>query len=168
MIILTFKHKGYNRNIELIDDTFKSIYYDLGELLNGSEPTFEEDIFIANEVNSFNEIIYDKLIEEDENKAIEYWNQAKEYITEENYKSFIEDVFIGKGYKKEEYTLQFHNVYYFDEIIDYFNLKFNLKDLERVNNSLLKTGKVKKDWNDRLYTEDYNLYKQLEIELEDN
>lgn len=167
MIILTFKHKGYNRNIELIGDTFKSIYYDLGELLNGSEPTFEEDIFIANEVNSFNEMIYDKLIEEDENKAIEYWNQAKEYITEENYKSFIEDLFIGKGYK-EEYTLQFHNVYYFDEIIDYFNLKFNLKDLERVNNSLLKTGKVKKDWNDRLYTEDYNLYKQLEIELEDN
>ncbi len=168
MIILTFKHKGYNRNIELIDDTFKSVYYDLGELLNGSEPTFQEDLFIVNEVNNFNEMIYDKLIEEDENKAIEYWNQAKEYITEENYKSFIEDAFTGKGYKKEEYTLQFHNVYYFDEIIDYFNLKFNLKDLERVNNSLLKTGKVKKDWNDRLYTEDYNLYKQLEIELEDN
>ena len=168
MMILTFKHKGYNRKIELIDDTFKNIYYDLGRLLNGIKPTFEEDIFIANEVNSFNEMIYDKLIEEDENKAIEYWNQAKEYITEENYKSFIEDVFIGKGYKKEEYTLQFHNVYYFDEIIDYFNLKFNLFDLERVNNSLLKTGKVKKDWNDRLYKEDYNLYKQLEIELEDN
>lgn len=147
MIILTFKHKGYNRNIELIDDTFKSIYYDLGELLNGSEPTFEEDIFIVNEVNSFNEKIYDKLIEEDENKAIEYWNQAKEYITEENYKSFIEDVFIGKGYKKEEYTLQFHNGYYLDEITGYFYLKFNLKDLERVS---IKTWKVKKDWHDKL------------------
>lgn len=32
---------------------------------------------------------------------------------------------------------------------------------------LLATGKVEIDFNDRLYTEDYNLYKQLEIELED-
>ncbi|AME09294.1 MULTISPECIES: hypothetical protein [Gemella] len=74
--------------------------------------------------------------------------------------------FYGQDIK--DYLIQYHNVYYFDEIVEYDNLKYNYKDLDRVNKKLLSTGKVKVDFNERLYTEDVKLYEQLEIKLEDN
>lgn len=165
MLELKFKHRGYNRLVEIQGDTFQEMYYELNQMLNSMEPTFQEDRFIE-DLEQFDNEYYKKLFEQDPERANEYWELMKEFICEGNYKDFIDDIFYGQDIK--DYLIQYHNVYYFDEIVEYYNLKYSYKDLDRMNKKLLSTGKVKEDFNGRLYTEDIKLYEQLEIELEDN
>ena len=47
MLVLKFKHRGYNkREVEIEGANFRGIYYELGMLLNPSEPSFEEERYI--------------------------------------------------------------------------------------------------------------------------
>ena len=96
MIKLTFKHRGYNRIIEFIEDTYRSIYYQLGEMLNRGEPTFEEDRFIEDTIDYEK---YQELMNEDLDKAMDYWEEVKETIIEENYRDFIASLLEGNNYR---------------------------------------------------------------------
>ena len=113
---------------------------------------------------------YDKdfymyLLETEEDEALDYYDSFVEKISDSKYKDFIDSIMEGKNYRDSDYEFYYKGVCYFDSIIDYSNLSY--KEQEQINQNLLATGKVEIDFNDRLYTEDYNLYKQLEIELED-
>lgn len=96
MIKLTFKHRGYNRIIEFTEDTYRSIYYQLGEMLNRGEPTFEEDRFIEDKMDYEK---YQELMDEDFDKAMDYWEEVKETITEEDYRDFIASLLEGNNYR---------------------------------------------------------------------
>lgn len=95
MIKLTFKHRGYNRVVEFKEETYQSIYYQLGEMLSKGEPTFEEDRFIEDKMDYEK---YQELMDEDFDKAMDYWEEVKETITEENYRDFIADLMAGNRY----------------------------------------------------------------------
>ena len=96
MIKLTFKHRGYNRIVEFKEETYQSIYYQLGEMLNRGEPTFEEDRFIEDKMDYEK---YQELMDEDFDKAMDYWEEVKETITEENYRDFIASLLEGNNYR---------------------------------------------------------------------
>lgn len=164
MLVLKFKHRGYNRVEEIEGNNFRGIYYDLSMLLNPSMSTFEEEQYILLD-EDYDEDFYMYLSETEEDEALDYYNSFVEKISDSKYKDFIDSVMQGKNYRSSDYEFYFKGVHYFDTIIEYSNLGYN--DKEKINQNLLATGKVEKDFNDRLYTEDYNLYKQLEIELED-
>ena len=96
MIKLTFKHRGYNRMVEFKEETYQSIYYQLGEMLSKGEPTFEEDRFIEDKMDYEK---YQELMDEDFVKAMDYWEEVKETITEENYRDFIASLLEGNNYR---------------------------------------------------------------------
>ena len=96
MIKLTFKHKGYNRIVEFTEDTYRSIYYQLGEMLNRGEPTFEEDRFIEDRMDDEK---YQELMDKDIDEAFEYWEDVKETITDETYRDFIVSLLEGNNYR---------------------------------------------------------------------
>lgn len=102
MITLTFKHRGYNRIVEFKEETYQSIYYQLGEMFNSGEPTFNEDRLIE-ELIDYDK--YQELMDEDFDKAMDYWEKTKELITEEDYKDFIEDLMYSNRYEKYNYEL---------------------------------------------------------------
>ena len=133
-------------------------------LLNPSLSTFEEEQYILSD-EDYDEDFYMYLLETAEDEALDYYNSFVEKITDSKYKDFIDSVMQGVNYRDSDYEFYYKGVCYFDSIIDYSNLSY--KEQEKINQNLLATGKVEIDFNDRLYTEDYNLYKQLEIELED-
>ena len=151
MLVLKFKRRGYKKEVEIEGANFRGIYYDLSMLLNPSLSTFEKEQYILSETA--------------EDEALDYYNSFVEKITDSKYKDFIDSVMQGANYRDSDYEFYYKGVCYFDSIIDYSNLSY--KEQEKINQNLLATGKVEIDFNDRLYTEDYNLYKQLEIELED-
>ena len=95
MIKLTFKHRGYNRIVEFKEETYQYIYYQLGEMFNPGEPTFNEDRLIE-ELMDYDK--YQELMDEDLDKAMDYLEETKEKITEENYRDFIEDLMLGNNY----------------------------------------------------------------------
>ena len=95
MIKLTFKHRGYNRVVEFKEETYQSIYYQLAEMFNPGEPTANEDRFIE-ELIDYDK--YQELMDEDFDKAMDYWEEIKETITEENYRDFIADLMAGNRY----------------------------------------------------------------------
>ena len=165
MLVLKFKHRGYNkREVEIEAANFRGIYYELGMLLNPNEPSFEEDRYILFD-EDYDKDFYMYLLETAEDEALDYYDSFVEKISDSKYKDFIDSLMQGKNYRCSDYQFYFKGVHYFDSIIDYSNLSY--KEQEQINQNLLATGKVEIDFNDRLYTEDYNLYKQLEIELED-
>jgi hypothetical protein len=96
MIKLTFKHRGYNRVVEFKEETYQSIYYQLGEMLNRGEPTFEEDRFIEDKIDYEK---YQELMDKDFDEAMDYWEEVKETITEENYRDFIASLLEGNNYR---------------------------------------------------------------------
>lgn len=96
MIKLTFKHKGYNRIVEFTEDTYRNIYYQLGEMLNRGEPTFEEDRFIEDRMDDEK---YQELMDKDIDEAFEYWEEVKETITDETYRDFIVSLLEGNNYR---------------------------------------------------------------------
>lgn len=96
MIKLTFKHKGYNRIVEFTEDSYRSIYYQLGEMLNRGEPTFEEDRFIEDRMDDEK---YQELMDKDIDEAFEYWEEVKETITDETYRDFIVSLLEGNNYR---------------------------------------------------------------------
>ena len=100
MIKLTFKHKGYNRTVEYTEDTYRSIYYQLGELLNKGEPTFEEDRYIEDKIDYEK---YQELMDKDFDEAFEYWEEVKETIKDETYRDFIVSLLEGKNYRDYEF-----------------------------------------------------------------
>lgn len=100
MIKLTFKHRGYNRVVEFKEETYQSIYYQLGELLSKGEPTFEEDRFIEDKMDYEK---YQELMDEDFDKAMDYWEEVKETITDETYRDFIVSLLDGRNYKDYEF-----------------------------------------------------------------
>lgn len=164
MLVLKFKHRGYKKEVEIEGENFRGIYYDLCMLLNPSLSTFEEEQYILSD-EDYDEDFYMYLLETAEDEALDYYNSFVEKITDSKYKDFIDSVMQGANYRDSDYEFYYKGVYYFDSIIDYSNLSY--KEQEQINQNLLATGKVEIDFNNRLYTEDYNLYKQLEIELED-
>lgn len=164
MLVLKFKHRGYKKEVEIEGANFRGIYYDLSMLLKPSLPTFEEEQYILSD-EDYDEDFYMNLLETAEDEALDYYNSFVEKISDSKYKDFIDSVMQGKNYRSLDYEFYFKGVHYFDTIIEYSNLGYN--DKEKINQNLLATGKVEIDFNDRLYTKDYNLYKQLEIELED-
>ena len=100
MIKLTFKHRGYNRIVEFEEETYQSIYYQLEEMFNPGEPTFLEDRLVE-ELIDYEK--YQELIDEDlDDEAMNYWEEAKENITEENYKDFIDEIMNGNRYLNYE------------------------------------------------------------------
>ena len=164
MLVLKFKHRGYKKEVEIESENFRGIYYDLSVLLNPSLSTFEEEQYILSD-EDYDEDFYMYLSEKAEDEALDYYNSFVEKISDSKYKDFIDSVMQGANYRDSDYEFYYKGVCYFDSIIDYSNLSY--KEQEQINQNLLATGKVKIDFNDRLYTEDYSLYKQLEIELED-
>ena len=164
MLVLKFKHSGYQREVEIEGNNFRGIYYDLGMLLNSNSPSLEEEQYILFD-EDYDEDLYIYLLETSGDEALDYYNSFVERISDNKYKDFIVEIMEGKNYTSSDYEFYFKGVHYFDTIIEYDNLGYN--DKEKINQNLLATGKVEIDFNDRLYTEDYNLYKQLEIELED-
>lgn len=164
MLVLKFKHRGYKKEVEIEGANFRGIYYDLSMLLNPSLSTFEEEQYILSD-EDYDEDFYMYLSETAEDDALDYYNSFVEKISDSKYKDFIDSVMQGANYRDSDYKFYYKGVCYFDSIIDYSNLSY--KEQEQINQNLLATGKVEIDFNDRLYTEDYNLYKQLEIELED-
>ncbi|WP_314004736.1 hypothetical protein [Gemella morbillorum] len=165
MLVLKFKHRGYNkREVEIEAANFRGIYYELGMLLNSNEPSFEEERYILSD-EDYDKDFYMYLFETSEDEALDYYNSFVEKISDSKYKDFIDSIMEGKNYRDSDYEFYLKGVHYFDTIIEYSNLGYS--DKEKINQNLLATGKVEIDFNDRLYTEDYNLYKQLEIELED-
>ena len=86
MITLKFNYKGKIR--EFKEEKYSTIYYQIGELLNVGEPTFEEDMYIQ-QMEEFDREKYLNLTDEDFEKSIEYWEDLKEKITEETYRNFI-------------------------------------------------------------------------------
>lgn len=164
MLVLKFKRRGYKKEVEIEGANFRGIYYDLSMLLNPSLSTFEEEQYILSD-EDYDEDFYMYLLETAEDEALDYYNSFVEKITDSKYKDFIDSVMQGANYRDSDYEFYYKGVCYFDSIIDYSNLSY--KEQEQINQNLLATGKVEIDFNDRLYTEDYSLYKQLEIELED-
>lgn len=164
MLVLKFKHRGYKKEVEIDSENFRGIYYDLSVLLNPSLSTFEEEQYILSD-EDYDEDFYMYLSEKAEDEALDYYNSFVERISDSKYKDFIDSVMQGANYRDSDYEFYYKGVCYFDSIIDYSNLSY--KEQEQINQNLLATGKVEIDFNDRLYTEDYSLYKQLEIELED-
>ena len=164
MLVLKFKRRGYKKEVEIEGANFRGIYYDLSMLLNPSLSTFEEEQYILSD-EDYDEDFYMYLLETAEDEALDYYNSFVEKITDSKYKDFIDSVMQGANYRDSDYEFYYKGVCYFDSIIDYSNLSY--KEQEQINQNLLATGKVEIDFNDRLYTEDYHLYKQLEIELED-
>ena len=164
MLVLKFKHRGYKKEVEIESENFRGIYYDLSVLLNPSLSTFEEEQYILSD-EDYDEDFYMYLSEKAEDEALDYYNSFVEKISDSKYKDFIDSVMQGSNYRDSDYEFYYKGVCYFDSIIDYSNLSY--KEQEQINQNLLATGKVEIDFNDRLYTEDYSLYKQLEIELED-
>lgn len=164
MLVLKFKHRGSKKEVEIEAKNFRGIYYDLGMLLNPIEPSFEEERYILSD-EDYDKDFYMYLLETEEDEALAYYDSFVEKISDSKYKDFIDSLMQGKNYRSSDYQFYFKGVHYFDTIIEYSNL--GQKEQEQINQNLLATGKVEKDFNDRLYTEDYNLYKQLEIELED-
>ena len=164
MLVLKFKRRGYKKEVEIEGKNFRGIYYELGMLLNLSEPSFEEEQYVLAD-EDYDKDFYMYLLETSEDEALDYYDSFVEKISDSKYKDFIDSIMEGKNYRDSDYEFYFKGVYYFDSIIDYSNLSY--KEQEQINQNLLATGKVEIDFNDRLYTEDYNLYKQLEIELED-
>lgn len=164
MLVLKFKRRGYKKEVEIEGANFRGIYYDLSMLLNPSLSTFEEEQYILSD-EDYDEDFYMYLLETAEDEALDYYNSFVEKITDSKYKDFIDSVMQGANYRDSDYEFYYKGVCYFDSIIDYSNLSY--KEQEKINQNLLATGKVEIDFNDRLYTEDYSLYKQLEIELED-
>lgn len=164
MLVLKFKRRGYKKEVEIESKNFRGIYYDLSMLLNPSLSTFEEEQYILSD-EDYDEDFYMYLLETAEDEALDYYNSFVEKITDSKYKDFIDSVMQGANYRDSDYEFYYKGVCYFDSIIDYSNLSY--KEQEKINQNLLATGKVEIDFNDRLYTKDYSLYKQLEIELED-
>ena len=163
MLVLKFKRRGYKKEVEIEGKNFRGIYYELGMLLNPSEPSFEEERYILSD-EDYDKDFYMYLFEMSEDEALDYYDSFVEKISDSKYKDFIDSVMQGNNYRSSDYEFYFKGVHYFDTIIEYSNL--GQKEQEQINQNLLATGKVEKDFNDILYTEDYNLYKQLEIELE--
>ena len=95
MIKLTFKHRGYNRVVEFKEETYQNIYYQLAEMFNPGEPTFNEDRLIEDKMDYEK---YQELMDEDFDKAMDYWEEVKETITEEDYRDFISDLMAGNRY----------------------------------------------------------------------
>ena len=164
MLVLKFKRRGYKKEVEIEGANFRGIYYDLSMLLNPSLSTFEEEQYILSD-EDYDEDFYMYLLETAEDEALDYYNSFVEKITDSKYKDFIDSVMQGANFRDSDYEFYYKGVCYFDSIIDYSNLSY--KEQEQINQNLLATGKVEIDFNDRLYTEDYSLYKQLEIELVD-
>lgn len=164
MLVLKFKRRGYKKEVEIESKNFRGIYYELGMLLNPSEPSFEEERYILSD-EDYDKDFYMYLLETSEDEALDYYDSFVEKISDSKYRDFIDSLMQGKNYRSSDYEIYYKGVCYFDSIIDYSNLSY--KEQEQINQNLLATGKVEIDFNDRLYTEDYNLYKQLEIELED-
>ena len=164
MLVLKFKRRGYKKEVEIESKNFRGKYYDLSMLLNPSLSTFEEEQYILSD-EDYDEDFYMYLWETAEDEALDYYNSFVEKITDSKYKDFIDSVMQGANYRDSDYEFYYKGVCYFDSIIDYSNLSY--KEQEKINQNLLATGKVEIDFNDRLYTKDYSLYKQLKIELED-
>lgn len=164
MLVLKFKHRGCKKEVEIEGKNFRGIYYELGILLNPSEPSLEEEQYIFFD-EDYDEDLYMYLLETSEDEALDYYNSFVERISDNKYKDFIAEIMEGKNYRSSDYEFYFKGVHYFDTIIEYSNL--GIKEREQINKNLLATGKVEIDFSDRLYTKDYNLYQQLEIELED-
>ena len=94
MITLRFKHNGKTR--EFKEEKYSTIYYQIGELLNVGEPTFEEDMYIQQR-KEFDREKYLNLTDEDFEKSVEYWEDLKEKITEETYRDFISTALEGSS-----------------------------------------------------------------------
>ena len=95
-IEIIYKYKGEQK--KLTEDSFQDLYYEIAEEIKPFETTVEEDNFIEN-MNFFNNILYNKLIKKDLDKGLTYWDSFKERITEENYRTFIEKLLGNSQYR---------------------------------------------------------------------
>ena len=69
-------------------------------MFNPGEPTFLEDRLVE-ELIDYEK--YQELIDEDlDDEAMDYWEEAKENITEEKYKDFIDEIMNGNRYLNYE------------------------------------------------------------------
>lgn len=95
-IEIIYKYKGEQK--KLTEDSFQDLYYEIAEEIKPFEPTVEEDNFIEN-MNFFNNILYNKLMKKDLDKGLAYWNSFKEKIKEEDYRNFIEKLLGNNQYR---------------------------------------------------------------------
>mgnify|MGYP000934682738 FL=1 len=95
-IEIIYKYKGKQK--KLTEDSFQELYYEIAEEIKPFEPTVEEDNFIEN-MNFFNNILYNKLMKKDLNKGLAYWDSFKERIKEEDYRNFIEKLLGNNQYR---------------------------------------------------------------------
>lgn len=95
-IEIIYKYKGEQK--KLTEDSFQDLYYEIAEEIKPFETTVEEDNFIEN-MNFFNNILYNKLIKKDLDKGLAYWDSFKERVTEENYRTFIEKLLGNSQYR---------------------------------------------------------------------
>lgn len=95
-IEIIYQYKGKQK--KLTEDSFQELYYEIAEEIKPFESTVEEDNFIEN-MNFFNNILYNKLMKKDLDKGLAYWDSFKERIKEEDYRSFIEKLLGNSQYK---------------------------------------------------------------------
>lgn len=95
-IEIIYRYKGKQK--KLTEDSFQELYYEIAEEIKPFEPTVEEDNFIEN-MNFFNNILYNKLMKKDLDKGLAYWESFKERIKEEDYRNFIEKLLGNSQYK---------------------------------------------------------------------
>ena len=113
MLVLKFKRRGYKKEVEIEGKNFRGIYYELGMLLNPSEPSFEEERYILSD-EDYDKDFYMYLFEMSEDEALDYYDSFVEKISDSKYKDFIDSVMQGNNYRSSDYEFYFKGVHYFD------------------------------------------------------
>lgn len=124
MWVLEFYNDRKGRTEEIRDNTLRSIYYDLGMILDSMQPTFHEEMCLY-EKPFYSQEKYDKLESRGDDFEIDYYNKMLEKLTEEDYLDCIRGSLDGAGYDKCDYTLRHTSRYYLDDIEQWGDLRYN-------------------------------------------
>ena len=114
---LSFDGKG-GRCIDLIDNSFRFLYYGASQELNSDNLYFEEYEYIRN-LKEFDNDYYEDHIDDDE--SIEYLDSFSEKIEDEKYIDFIRDLLFSNTF----WELVVDDVVYLEDLSNYDMLSWD-------------------------------------------